>query len=535
MKKVFAKDEQKAPISNPLTKELDVIDSVFSMFYNMIPNPDAKVLAQGIAVYDKTLADPIVTGSTNTIKTSIDGLEYRIIVEDKNKKVVDLYYEVLSNLFKKELKNDILKAILFGAMYIDLIWGDYNGYLMPVDFSVKAHESFFYKKNNETKRSELYVKTAANPFDGELVPQYKVLVPRYEVTADNPYGKGLLANCYKSVFIKNNAWNFWSMFVEDHGTPKIDAEISSDLARKLKDDNSWTDEYLLAYIQDTVKTLRQNGVFTHFEGLKIQSLNSGKSDDGKTHNDLMNYCDMQNSILLLGHNGSSQATPGKLGNDTTALTILDIRRASYANFVANKINTLLQWIYEINFGPGKAPEIEFYEKSDVTTYKAKGELTQILTGCGVQFNDDYYQDEFNIDKKYFKVNAPAAPVEKELPKEPPLDKETPKEDAPEDSSKKKPKASAHLHLRADAKKDADADLEIMEQFGDYILESDDFKDADDSLINAIASFVSNAESYEDMLHNLYDLYPEMPVDGLKNVVTKLLLASRVYGNVAEGL
>jgi phage gp29-like protein len=328
------------------------------------------------------------------------------------------------------------------------------------------------------------------------------------------------------------------MFVEDHGTPKIDAEISSQLAKQLKDEYHWSDDLILAKIQEATETLRQNGVFTHFEGLKVAALATGNSDTGTTHLDLMNYCDMQNSILLLGHNGSSQATPGKLGNDTTALTILDIRRAAYANFVSNKLNSLLQWIYEINFGAGKAPEIEFYEKSDIATYKAKAEFVQILTATGVQFNDDFYQDEFNIDKKYFKSGpAPAAqiPGKETPPVDPPADDPNVDDPTVDDKQPAKVKNKTAAYMKADVAKDAaDDDLITLEKFGEYIQETKDFKDANDTLIDAIVSFVDKANSYEEMLHNLYDLFPNMPIDGLKDMVTRLLLVTRTFGNSTEG-
>lgn len=502
------KNEASQGDKSSLTKSIDTIDKYFNYFLSLIPNPDNKIRNEGIKVYDKTLADPVVQGSVDTIIQSVKAMEWEIIPNSGSSKEIDIVKEMIQWLFESNMQDDILLAIMYGNQYLDIIYTQENNYWIPYEFNSLAHEAFFYKRNPDTKKIELRVLTEANSMDGVLVPDYKVLVPTYKRTASNPYGKGLLSNCYKSVYIKDNAWNFWSIFVEDNGTPKVDAKISLELVNHLKSlKQDITESEIVELVQKNLKTLRQNGHITHFDGIDVTSLSTGTSDAGITHKDLMDYCDKQIAILLLGHNGASQSTPGKLGNDNTALNILWDRVEAYSGFVRDNINTLIKWFHELNFGTGKAPSIRFYEKDDIGKYKSQAELVQILVNVGLEFNDDFYSDKFNIEKKYFKSNQQKVPEQK-----------------PVNSL-----LNQSEFLNDDQQKEAEKAVKNLEKFGNYIIESNDYQDANDEVINAISDFIDKSDSYESMLHGLYDLYPDLPIDKMKDILTRMLLVTNVYG------
>jgi phage gp29-like protein len=505
-----------------LKKPLKTLDNLYNYLFSYVQNPDLKIRSKGIAVYDKTLADPVVQGCVDTIIQSIKALEYEIIANGQNKKEIDFINQVLMDLFEKGLRDHILMAVLYGNQYLELIWDNPDGFWYPVDISPRAHESFFYKKNVDTNAFELYVITEISATNGELVTPLKLLVPTFKASSSNPYGKGLLSNCYKSIFIKDNAWNFWSMFVEDHGTPKIDVEISTDLLNTLQREQNMSPDDVVLLIQEAAQNIRQNGNYTHLEGVKVTALQSGSSDNGITHEELMDYCDKQVAILLLGHNGSSQSTPGKLGSEDVALSVLSSRIQSYASFVEDNVNTLIKWIHNLNFGTGKAPQIRMFERDDVSMYKAKAEFIQILSGVGLSFTPEYYQDTFNIDKKYFNISAPKPP-------EPPATKE--EEPDPDAAAGCNCHSTLPMNFTAEEKtvKDAVKGILTIEEFAKYIETSDEFADVAKENIKPVMDFIESCSSYEDMLDGLLKVYPKVNKESFIDLLSRMMAIANIYG------
>jgi phage gp29-like protein len=539
-----------------ISKALDLIDYFFSRFLSVIPNPDTRLRNLGMSVYDKTLADPIVTGATETILQSVNALDFEIIINENPDNEIELMQSIIENLFEQDFIDSLLKGIYYGNNYIELIWNKEDNFIIPTLINQQPHECFFYKRNQITKQNELFMYTQTNNLNGELVPKYKVLVPTFRATALNPYGKGLLSQCYKPVFIKNNVWDFWNIFVEDHGIPKLDVDISMSLADTLKSKMSKDYQQILDDIQDDVKELRQNGVFTHYEGLKVNPLISGNKDSSDIHQALMDYCDKQISILLLGHNGSSQSTAGQLGNDNTALTVLDSRVKAYSFFVSDYCNVLLKWIHELNFGTGKAPQVKLYEKEDVSSYKSKAEVDAIIFNM-LDLTNDYYSERYNIDNKFIiGKKSQALPMVEEIKEEKPEEKKEKKSKEPEEANNKLKnsilkqfalestekalvkteidKANKFLQEYYKAQEDKVSQktidkIALTEELTTKIEESEEYIKITQENLKPILKYINSCDSYEEMLIGINDLFPNINIDDFCDLLTRMMNVANVVG------
>lgn len=504
-----------SPDSN-IFKTIRTVDKLFALWMTIIPNPDNNIRREGIQIYEKTLADPIVTGCTDSLIEGLNAMEYEIVGNDNTPDEVKFLNEIIENLFEQDLIKDIFMSAMYGSNFIELMWEKQGNYIIPVRCVERPQEDFHYVLNKDTLEYELRVLTINDAVNGEEIPQYKLLAPTYKSTARNPYGKGLLSNCYKSVFIKDNAWDFWSIFVENNGTPKIDTEITHELAQFLVDKFNVKMENVLPMIQKDISSLRQDGVFTHFTGLNVKALDSGNVSNGITHKDLMDFCDKQIAILLLGHNGASQAVPGKLGNDRVALSVLEGRIVAFSHYVADYCNVLLKWIHEINFNTtSKAPQIKFFNKKDISEDIQKAVYLNSLMALGMVFEPEYLSEITNISTDNFTVR------EVPIPSGPPTSQQ---------STTKASEFIQSLLISKTNQKHADDIANTLEQFSDHILSTKDFTQANSDMIQSIVSFIQGCDSYEAMLHGLYDLYPDMPVDDMKNLLTRMMLVSNTYGN-----
>ncbi len=502
-----------------LKSKLKLLDQMYSRLYNIIPNPDNRIRSEGMAVYDKTIDDPVVGGSIDTIMESVKSLEYKIEPNGANAKEIDIIKEFLINLIDDNIFGKIVNAMFYGNQYIDVVWDDSTGYLSPIIAESRPHEHFVYKLNEDQTNFELHYYPEGSFLNSIPIPNYKILVPTFKDTSKNPYGKGLLSSCYKSAFIKNNAWDLWAIFVEDHGMPKIDASISMGLANTLKSQFQLDDTQLVNMIQEQLQTLRQDGVFTHYEGISVNPLSTGKSDDGVTHKDLMDYCDKQIAILLLGHNGSSQSTPGKLGSEDMAYTVLDSRIRSYGNFVAANLNKLIAWFHELNFNVGKAPKIELYQKDGLSKYKQRAEVDQILTTMGLQLTADYFSENYNIDKKYI-VGFSQASTTSEPPAPPPKKA---------DVKKNHSCSCDHKFENASKMEESEDILDALDGLSEHIINLDEYQSIHDDTLAKIIKFVNSCDNYEDMQEGIIDLYPTLDYKKLRNILTNMMLISSVLG------
>lgn len=393
---------------NSLNKYYSVARKIFEYFDKLIPNPDARLRSQGVAAYKDTEKDPVVRSCFNTIVDSVAALEWSIIGPDSIPQQIDAAYFLFEKLFKQEFRRVVLTALNYGIVFIDLIWSN-DSVRLPVEFAPLPYENLLYKRNDSTGHNELWALTKSNPISGELVPLYKIFAPVIDATYDNPYGRGALYYAFKSVFIKQNAVDFWAILLEDHGQPKVDAEITDKLYNFMKNVMNFSVDDIIGNVQSQIETLRQNGYFTHFEGLNIKTLESGVADKGSSHHDLASYCDDMIRILYLGHTGTGVSTPGKLGSEQAAMKVLDIRATAYIDFLENSCNKLLQWVNDVNGWSAPAPSIVFFEKDDLNKYKEKLEVVKGLRECGIVFTEDYYAEEFNLDKSYFELKDSPEP------------------------------------------------------------------------------------------------------------------------------
>ena len=136
-------------------------------------------------------------------------------------------------------------------------------------------------------------------------------------------------------------------------------------------------------------------------------------------------------------------------------------------------------------------------------------MAKELSAIGVEFNEDYIEEHFNIDKKFFKLkqitNQPATE---------PL----------------KATALNKFFALADKKlKEEEENNDVLEKFTDYVLNSDEFANLKEDTLNVITKEISKFNSFDEMLDNVYDVFDKLDIENKKDVVTKFMLISAVYG------
>jgi phage gp29-like protein len=495
-----------------LTEKLETVNDSYRRYYDILPNP-TKLIGQlgSYNLFQETFADPHVRGCVNSIFEAITSLEYEIIKNGASAAEVALAQQTIEQLMSNNLIRQILWAIFYGSQYLNLLWK--RGKYMTIDEIIELpHDAFVY----DVERN-LRVLTDTKRATGELIQPYRILAPTYEPTWKNPYGNGLFVNCYKKVFIKNNVADFWAVFTETFGSPGVSATYSQQAAALAKKS---IDEYAIE-LGELLEDMVQNKVIVLPEGVTSNLFPAGSSGSSDIYNQLIIFCDKQISILILGHEGSASSTPGKLGSEDMALSTKTDRVEAYTKFIVNYINKLLKWQHELNFSGNKHCQIRFFELDDIEKYQSKANLLQTLKNCGVSVNEDYISEQFNIDAKYFTLKQSIESEPKET---------TPETTEPEDTldeAKVKPKKQGFHALKILAQDNNEP--ELQDEFADELLKSAEFKSLKDATIDAIAEFVENAESLEEMNDKLFDIYDDLPLEDKKDFIYRMITTMEAYG------
>ncbi len=124
----------------------------------------------------------------------------------------------------------------------------------------------------------------------------------------------------------------------------------------------------------------------------IEMLKSDKSSSSKLFGDFYDICTKQINKIFLGHSGSLDSTPGKLGGENN---IQDVRTDILQNdkaLIAETVNKLIRHLCIINgFG-----EVQFRWQTEPHIENARINRDAKLQAMGVTFSMDYLKRTYNL-------------------------------------------------------------------------------------------------------------------------------------------
>lgn len=491
-----------------ITDRLETINDTYGRYNKLLPNPNKLLRQRGYDIFQETYMDAFVRGCVNTVFEAISSLEFEVVKNGASAAEVELANKTLDRLTSHNLIKQIVWSIFYGNQYLNVIWKR-DKYLEIDKVLELPHEAFFYDIERKLK-----VMTKPGDIIGQEIEPYRLIAPTYDPSWENPYGNGLFLNCYKKVFIKNNVADFWTIFTEIHGSPGVKGTYTQAAASLMNMDM----ETFTNWFNDLLGKMVQHKVITHPEGTNVDLFPSGSTNSADIYDRLISFCNKEIAILILGHEGASSSTPGKLGSEDMALSAKVDRVEACTKFLVHHINTLLRWQHELNFPGQKHCTVRFYELDDMEKYQAKADLLTALSGIGFEPTEEYIETEFNIDKKYFTLkNVAELPVAND-------DKSS--DDKSGDDNKKSFFPLPVQNIR----NENDDDVQTLEdEFTEHVLKSKEFKSLKDATIETIAKFVDDAESYEEMDEKLFNVYDDMDIEAKKDFLYRMITVMNAYG------
>lgn len=411
----------------------------------------------------------------------------------KAKKAAEALQANLEAVGWDNITGKMLFGIFYGYAVGECLWARDGAQVVLDAVKVRKQRRFAW-----SPRGELKLLTSGN-MNGEVVPPNKFWT--FCVGADNddePYGLGLAHWLYWPVFFKRNGIKFWLIFLEKFGMPTAKGTYPSGAVENEK-----------TKLLDALSAINTDAGVAIPEGMQIELLEAARSGTA----DYVGLHDRMNAAIskvIIGHTGSSDATPGRLGGEDNASDVREDIVKADADLVCESFNrTVARWLTFWNFGPDCPVPRVWRRVEPEEDLKSTAERDKTLSDIGYKPTLKRVREVYGED--YEPVQAPKPPV---------IPGAAPGATADEpgaDPRETPPPAFAALSDNEDF---ADALTTQLEERSGAAM---------DDLIDRIKRVVETATTLEELRAALLVLYPQLDASALTEVLHQALVAANLGG------
>ena len=492
-------------------------------FFGQLPDPDPILRNLGIdqMVYDDLLADSRIGSMVDRRKNQTKSMDWDIDRSDgAGGKEVELCESILrhwedNDVSIKDLISQSLNPIFFGYSVFEIIWGQVNGYWLPVKVEEKPREWFFYDNKNQLRFRSVDswegIVIRGEEADPKIAAKFIVLVNDYSYK--NPYGKKALSRCWWPATFKRGGFKLFAEFLERFGMPFIYGKLPRSASA---DQHNELFSQLSNFIQGAVGTGPDDSSVQLIE----MKGGSGSSD---LYDKFLDRCDnaISEAILTNSLSTSIQRSGARASSETGANTIEGNLGQEDKDFPIALFNKIFKRTIDINIGSKVYPQFKTFEEEEVN--KDLSERDKNLSEIGVAFNKKYFANNYNIAEDEFELKEkPAAvpPINQALNNKMPVDQVIPKNELSSfkrllnriigkiDLSKASPSAAEAIMNAIPAK---------ALQYGI------------EQTLKPVIDLAQKSNSREELLNSLASLYPGMKTDALEELLMKAILIADMQG------
>lgn len=451
-----------------------------------LPNPDPvlRKMGKSIEVYAELESDPLVAGCLLRRRGAVQRLESGIVDGSAPARVMRECKSILADLNIKGLIVDAIRAAPYGYQPIEIVWGTAGRWQVPVRLAAKPQEWFAF-----SPEGELRFLAKDTGYQGEPLPPMKFLLPRQRLSEKNPYGFPDLSMCFWPVSFKKGGLKFWLKFTEKYGMPWPIGKYPR---------GTTPDE--VQHLLDRLEQMVQDGVAAVPADDSVELLTLGDSNNAESYERFLLFCRSEVAIGLLGQNQTTEATANKASAQAGLEVTRDIRDADAA-LAESAVNTLLDWICDLNFGDVPRPVWASWEQSEVDEVLAQRD--ERLVKSGVRFTRRYWLRAYNLE-------------ETDL--------------APEDPAPPSADAAAMVAFAEAAA--GFPDQTALDDAVDKLAAGQAMQDQVEQLLAPVLAAVAAAPDEAALLGALAEAYPDMQPDALVDTLTRLLFASDLVGRLS---
>jgi phage gp29-like protein len=173
---------------------------------------------------------------------------------------------------------------------------------------------------------------------------YRFIVHTPHLKSGLPIRGGLARAVAWAYCFANFSLTDWVVFLEIYGQPLRLGKYDPLTAHSRSAD--------IEVLEAAVRNLGSDASAVIPKDMMIEFIQSSARGNADLYENLLRYLDARVSILVLGQTGTTEGTPGRLGNDTAQQEVrYDILDADAGALGDTLSATLARWIVELNHGP----------------------------------------------------------------------------------------------------------------------------------------------------------------------------------------
>jgi len=356
--------------------------------------------------------DSRLAANLQTRRLAVASLPWNVTPASDDKRDKEIAEFVQANLENipdlRDDFSDILDGIGKGFSITEILWEIRDGKVWIQDLKWRHQRRFTFLPKDYTKPEAIVTgipRLLSSDFSsvGEELPPNKFIVFTSRARSGFANRGGLLRSVAWLYLFKNYDLKHWVTFAEIFGIPFRLGKYPTGATAEDK-------EALLKAVinigQDTAGIIPDTAT--------IEFIEAQKNSSTGVYEALANFCNREMSIAILGHPGSSEATPGRLGGEDNAENVRrDLLKAD-ASALANAIRwQLVKPLVDFNFGPQDGyPGFEF-DTSPPLNLKEEAQRDKILVAdIGIPVSKRFIYEKYNLappedDKDTLQV-APAS-------------------------------------------------------------------------------------------------------------------------------
>jgi phage gp29-like protein len=289
-------------------------------------------------------------GVLQTRKLAVTGLDWEILPasdseEDKNiAAAATEMIEYIENF--EDALLDMLDAVGKGFAVQEIMWDMSEGQIWAKEIKW-VHQRRFTFNTPTILLEDPRLLTIDNPVWGEELIPNKFIVHKYRARSGATARGGLLRPCSYMYLFKNYDIKDWLIFNELFSVPMRVGKYKPGAGQEEKD-----------ALKKAVFNLGVDAAAVISDNMIIEILEAKQRGDTATFGNFAEYCEKGMSKSVLGHTGSSESTPGKLGGENQATKVRQDLLESDAKSAMKtaKFKLLKPWVI-FNYGPDKGVPI----------------------------------------------------------------------------------------------------------------------------------------------------------------------------------
>jgi phage gp29-like protein len=493
-----------------ISRDLDI----FSGWIRRLENPDPVLRSEsrgkGLRLYDEILRDAHAFSVLQTRILAVVGKEWQIEPAQagarrgrpkavtREQEIADFITQALLATNFDQARQELLLSILYGFYVLEVIWGlDAQGRIVPARLIPKHPRRFCF-----TAERELRLLTPAAPLEGEPVPERKFICMTWG-SVDNPYGQGLGQKLWWPVWFKKHGIKFWVIFAEKFGSPTAIGKYPPG-----------SDEETQKKLLEALGAIQQDSGIIVPETMVVELLEAARTSSVNTYESLCEFMDRQISKAVLGQTLTTEI--GDTGSYAAAKVHGEVRDdlvKADADLLCECLNeTLIKWIVDYNF-----PGVQDYPKIWINTepeedLKTLAERDKILLRDigGFDVPVSYIRDTYGIPAPEEGEETIGLPP----PKGPGNFAERPRVPGAE-----RPGDWAEARGFTQDQEAIDRLAERISRRGAKL----------SGMLEPVLALVKKANSFEEVLEGLYELYPHLDTARMEELVRQATFAADLWG------